>query len=100
MTSRPAPDSIPHQVAFYGSVLPAGWSLMLALRARGIGATWTSLHLLHEAEAATLLGIPDDVTQTVLLPVGYTRNAVLKPASRLPAREVTFWNTWGQKSGD
>ncbi len=97
---RPAPDSIPHQVAFYGSVLPAGWSLMLALRARGIGATWTSLHLLHEAEAATLLGIPDDVTQTVLLPVGYTRNAVLKPASRLPAREVTFWNTWGQKSGD
>lgn len=92
---RPAPDSVPLQVAFYGSVLPAAWSLMLALRARNLGATWTTLHLLHEREAARALGIPDDVTQTVLLPVGYTRNAVLKPAARRPAEEVTFWNQWG-----
>jgi nitroreductase len=92
---RPAPESIPLQVAFYGSVLPAAWSLMLAMRARGLGATWTTLHLLHEEEAAGLLGIPGDVTQTVLLPVGYTRDAVLKPAARRPAREVTYWNRWG-----
>ena len=31
------------QIGFYGSILPAAWSLMLALRARQIGATWTSL---------------------------------------------------------
>jgi len=93
---RPAADSVPLQVSFYGSILPAAWSLMLALRARGIGATWTTLHLLHEREAAARLGIPDNVTQTILLPVGYTMNAVLRPAERRPAAEITYWNRWGQ----
>ena len=93
---RPAPDSVPHQVAFYGSILPAAWSLMLALRARGLGATWTTLHLVHEGAVAELLGIPGDVTQTVLLPVGHLKDAVLRPADRRPAAEVTYWNEWGQ----
>ncbi len=92
---RPVTDTVALQVAFYGSILPAAWSLMLALRARGLGSTWTSLHLLHEAEAAAALGIPDGVTQTVLLPVGYTKNAVLRPANRKPPREVIYWNSWG-----
>ena len=35
-----------------------GWSFMLALRARGLGSVWTTLHLQHEEEAAELLGIP------------------------------------------
>ncbi|HXX48881.1 MAG TPA: nitroreductase family protein [Myxococcota bacterium] len=94
---RPEPLSVPQQVAFYGSVLPAAWSLMLALRSRGLGSTWTTLHLLHEQEAARLLGIPEGVTQTVLLPVAYTRDAVLKPAERLAPAEVTYWNAWGVK---
>ncbi len=93
---RPAPDSVALQVSFYGSILPAAWSLMLALRARGLGATWTTLHLLHEREAAAELGIPGDITQTVMLPVGYTKGAVLRPAERRPAAEVTYWNRWGE----
>jgi nitroreductase len=92
---RPALDSVAQQVAFYGSVLPAAWSLMVALRSRGIGATWTTLHLLHADEAARLLGIPEDVTQTVLLPIGYMREAKLRPASRREPHEVTYWNAWG-----
>ncbi len=83
------------QVAHYGSILPAAWSLMVALRARGLGSTWTTLHLVHEQEAAAALGIPPDVSQTVLLPVAHMRGAVLRPAHRRPAREVTFWNRWG-----
>jgi nitroreductase len=94
---RPMSESVAMQVAFYGSVLPAAWSLMLALRSRGLGATWTTLHLLHEREAAEAFGIPDGVTQTVLLPVGYTRDAVLKPAKRRGPAEVTFWNHWGHR---
>jgi len=93
---RPPEGSTPMQVGFYGSILPAAWSLMLALRARGLGSTWTSLHLLYEAEAASVLDIPEGVTQTVLLPVAHMKGAVLKPAKRRPAREVTFWNAWGQ----
>jgi len=89
------------QVAFYGSVLPAAWSLMVALRARGIGSTWTSLHLRETEAAAAALGIPAGVTQTVLLPIAYTKGARLRPAARKPAREVTYWNAWGKtKSGD
>ena len=94
---RPDPTNPALQVAFYGSVLPAAWSLMVALRARRIGSTWTSLLLLHEAEAAQALGIPDGVTQTVLLPVGYMKGATLRPAARRPAPEVTYWNRWGEK---
>jgi nitroreductase len=95
MLGRPD-DSVARQVGFYGSVLPAAWSLMVALRARGIGATWTSLHLMEEREAASLLGIPEHVTQTVLLPIGYMRDAKLAPAKRKSAREVTYWEAWGR----
>ncbi len=91
---RPEAD-VARQVAFYGSILPAAWSLMLALRSRGLGTTWTSVHLAHESEAAEILGIPPDATQTVLLPVAYMRDARLRRARRRPAREVTYWNRWG-----
>lgn len=92
---RPAPDNLAMQVAFYGSVLPAAWSLMLALRASGLGTTWTTLLVTEAERVAQALGIPPDVTQTVLLPVAYTKGAVLKPAKRKRAGEVTYWNRWG-----
>lgn len=95
---RPDPESMPLQVAFYGSVLPAAWSLMLALRARGLGTTWTTLLVTEEKRVAAALGIPEDVTQTILLPVAYTKGAVLRPAKRKAAHEVTFWNRWGEKA--
>jgi nitroreductase len=93
---EPAGASSAAQVAHYGSILPAAWSLMLALRARGIGATWTSLLCQRRLEVARILDMPDHVELTVMLPVGYTKGAVLKRAVRRPAREVTFWNGWGR----
>ena len=68
---------------------------MLALRARGVGAAWTTLHLRYEQEAARLLGIPPDMTQAALLPVAYYLGEDFKPAPRLPARTRTYWNAWG-----
>ncbi len=85
------------QAGLYGSILPAGWSFMLALRARGLGAAWTTLHLIHEKEAAQVLGIPENITQAVLFPVAYYTGTDFKPAKRLPARERTHWNSWGQQ---
>ena len=78
----------------YGSILPAVWSLMLALRTRGLGAAWTTLHLYHETEVAALLGIPNDVTQVALLPVAYYTGIDFRPAQRIPSRERTYWNAW------
>jgi nitroreductase len=83
------------QAAAYGSILPATWSFLLALRSRGLGSVWTTLHLAREAEVAELLGIPSTVTQVALLPVAYTLGADFKPAVRPPVEQVTYWDTWG-----
>jgi nitroreductase len=90
----PSPE-IAGQVAYYGSVLPAAWSLMLALRARELGATWTTLLSSRQAEVGSILGIPESAVTTVMLPVGYTKGAKLRRADRRDAREVTFWDSWG-----
>jgi nitroreductase len=85
------------QASVYGSVIPAAWSFMLAARARGLGSAWTTLHIMHEKEIAEMLGIPDDVTQAVLLPVAYFTGSDFKPAKRLEARSLTSWNEWGKR---
>lgn len=79
----------------YGSILPAAWNFMLALRSRGLGSAWTTLHLMKEREAAELLGIPDDVTQIALFPVAYTVGTDFKPAKRPPVENITYWDDWG-----
>jgi nitroreductase len=85
------------QAALYGSILPAVWSFMLALRARGLGTAWTTLHLHREQEAAEILGIPQTITQAALLPVAYFTGDDFKLAKRLPLERVTHWNGWGGK---
>jgi nitroreductase len=84
------------QAATYGSILPAAWSFMLALRARGLGSVWTTLHLRYEQETAQLLGLPPNITQAALLPVAYYTGDDFKPAKRAPASERTHWNGWQQ----
>jgi nitroreductase len=83
------------QASMYGSILPAVWSLMLALRSRGLGSAWTTIHLMYEQEAAAVLGIPDGFTQAALLPVAYYTGTDFKPAKRLSLSSVVSWNGWG-----
>jgi nitroreductase len=87
------------QASMWGSILPATWSLMLALRARRVASAWTTLHLYYEREVSALLGIPADVTQAALLPVAWLTGGDLKPVRRLPVGEVTYWNRWGAGHG-
>lgn len=83
------------QASAWGSILPAVWSFMLALRERGLGSAWTTLHLPNEKEVAELLGIPyDTVTQAGLFPIAYTKGTDFKLAERLPASTVSHWDTW------
>lgn len=82
---------------FWGSILPAVWSFMLALRERGLGSAWTTLHLPNggEKKAADLLGIPyDEFSQAGLFPIAYTIGTDFKPAKRLPAEQLVHWNEW------
>lgn len=93
-------DNAPNIVSasLYGSIIPAAWNFMLALRSRGLGSAWTTLHLFKEAEAAELLGIPSDVTQVALIPVGYTTGGDFKSANRPPVEGITYWDAWNATS--
>ena len=95
VAGRPPADSPTVMLGgLYGSIFPAVWSFQLALRARGLGSTLTTLHLLQEQAAAELLGIPDDVMQVALLPVAYTKGTDFKRANRPPVAGITHWNAW------
>jgi nitroreductase len=69
---------------------------MVALRAEGIGSTWTTLLSQRDQAIGDILGIPEDATQTVLLPIGYMDRAVLRPAERRGPEDVAYWNAWGR----
>ena len=83
------------QASRWGSVLPAVWSFMLALRSRGLGSAWTTIHLYREAEMAELLGIPfPENTQAGLFPIAYTTGGSFHPADRGLSEKRIFWNRW------
>jgi nitroreductase len=80
--------------AFYGSLHPAIWSFQLALRSRGYGSVYTTLHLVHEAEAAALLGVPGHITQLGLVPVARYTGESFSPADRGPVDEIMHVDGW------
>jgi len=83
------------QASVYGSIIPAAWSFMLAARSRGLGTVWTTFHLLHEREAAEILGIPyGEVMQVALIPVAYTIGTDFKPGLRKPLDTIVHWQSW------
>ena len=91
------PDGQPAalQSAVWGSVLPAVWSFMLALRSRGLGSCWTSFAQFFEEETAAVIGVPyDQYAQVALLPVAYTKGTTFKAANRLPTEQVIHWDRW------
>jgi nitroreductase len=83
------------QASAWGSILPAVWSFMMALRTKGMGSAWTTLHLPREREVAELLGIEyDSWTQAGLFPVAYTVGTDFKLAKRQPVDQFVHFNTW------
>ncbi len=91
LEGRP-PDGAPPagmQASYWGgSLIPAAWSFMLALRSRGLGSAYTTLHLIGDGEkqAAELLGIPpfEHYTQGGLWPIAYTKAPTSSPPSGCP----------------
>lgn len=89
------PPEIGNQAGYWGSLLPAAWSFCLAARSRGLGTTWTTMHLAKEAEAAELLGIPySRCAQGGLFPVAYTVGTDFKAAPRKDLDSIVHWNQW------
>jgi nitroreductase len=84
-----------NQGGYWGSLLPATWSLCLALRSRGLGSVFTTMTLSREREVADVLGIPyDEVAQGGLMPIAYTRGTDFRAVARKPLDEIVHWNGW------
>jgi nitroreductase len=93
----PAPRDPVRAASWYGSIFPAVQNLLLAARARGLGATLTTLHKAREAEIKEILGIPEDVTTVALVPLGHPEGSFRRPRRR-PSWEVTHWDHWGRRA--
>jgi len=92
-------NAVNASASLWGSILPAVWSFMLALRERGLGSAWTTAHLKEDGEqqVADILGIPiEDYTQAGLFPIAYTVGTDFRPAKRLPAETFMHLNHWSQ----
>jgi nitroreductase len=90
------PSQLVDSAGLFGSIFPAVWSFQLALRSRGLGSAFTTLHLPFADEVGQLLGIPDGVVQTSLIPVAQFTGEDFQPARRRPVEEITYWNGWKQ----
>jgi nitroreductase len=88
----PLPEG--NQASLWGSLLPAAWNFMLALRSRGLVSAWTTLHLAKEGEVAEILGLPANVHQGVLIPVAHPIGTDFHPAPRTPLAQVLHRNHW------
>jgi nitroreductase len=92
---RPEAAGAGSQAGYWGSLLPAAWSFMLAARERGLGTAWTTMHLRHEDEVAAILGIPyDRCAQGGLFPVAYTVGTDFRPGPRRATADVVHWDEW------
>ena len=79
----------------YGSILPATWSFMLAARERSLGTAWTTCHLMHEDEAAEILGIPyDEITQVALIATAFSKGTQFKKSLRKPVGDILHIDQW------
>ena len=87
--------AVVHAASYWGSILPAVWSFMLALR-----VARPRLGMDHVAPSARAARWPNcsasrstACTQAGLFPVAYTKGTDFKPASRVPASEIIHWDT-------
>src|SRR5258708_10378646 len=86
------------QASKWGSILPAVWSFMLALRSRGLGSAWTTLSLYRQGEMAELLGMPPgEWTQAGVFPLPYTIGTCFKAADPRARRNPLDLNRLGPR---
>lgn len=98
MAPRPLPavHHLRRPAALYASIFPAVQNVLLAARGLGLGATLTTLHLMHEDEIKAELGIPNDTETVALIPLGYPEGRY-GPTQRQPVEDVTYWERWGAR---
>lgn len=84
------PDFPAHDMVL-SAVYTSAQNILLAARARGLGAAFTTLHLHAEPQIRSLLALPPDVSIEVTIPVGWPTRP-FGPLRRRPVEDVLHWN--------
>jgi len=87
------PPGNPDELMVWSACYPAAQNLIVAARALGLGATFTTFQRRAEAVVRGTLDIPDDVRMAALIPVGWP-DRPHGPVNRRPVEEVIHWNAW------
>jgi nitroreductase len=82
-----------HGLAAGGSIWPAVQNLLLAARARELGACPTTLPLGNRDAVRELLALPEDILPVCLVPIGYPKGR-FGTVTRRPVREIVRFDRW------
>lgn len=89
----------PSHDALLSALHTAAQNLIVAARAHGLGAAFTTLHLHAEHQIREILKAPDDVHIAVTIPVGWPQRGTGMVARR-PVAEVIHWNQFRRPSSE
>ena len=87
------PPDQPRETFMYSAVFAAAQNLVVAARALGLGAAFTTLHGVAEQQFREILEIPADRFLGVTIPLGWPAGPV-GPVSRKPLEEVVHHDRW------
>lgn len=87
------PPASPDELMVWSACYPAAQNLIVAARALGLGATFTTFQRRAEQVVRGTLGIPDEVRMAALIPVGWP-DRPHGPVNRRPVDEVLHWDGW------
>jgi nitroreductase len=87
------PKNAPRIEWAYSAVYAAAQNMLVAARALGLGAAFTTFHFVAEPEVRAILGIPDDRFLGVMMPLGWPARP-FGPVTRRPVSEVIRYDHW------
>ena len=92
VNNYPQPDQ-PDISYMYSALYAAGQNMLVAARALGLGAAFTTLHKMVEPGLRELLKLPEDRILGVTLPLGWPAGR-FGPLKRRPVEEVVHHDVW------
>ena len=87
------PADNPRETFMYSAVYAASQNLVVAARALGLGAAFTTLHGMFEKQIRAILNVPDDIFIGTTIPLGWP-DGPIGPVSRKDVAEVVHHNGW------
>lgn len=87
------PQQAPDLAFMYSAVYAAAQNMLVAARALGLGAAFTTIHRFAEPDVRAILAIPDECHIAVTMPLGWPARP-FGPLTRRPVEEVLHHDGW------